>query len=184
MTEKKIIDMFFARNEEALAETKNEYGRYLFYIAKNILNSDEDAEECENDAYLDAWNSIPPHRPASLKCYLAALVRRTALDKYEKRCADKRGGGQCSLVFEEFEEILTNGSEDVFEDLALREALNSFLGTLKQSDRVVFVQRYYFMYPVRTIALDNRLGESAVKMKLRRTREKLALYLKKNGFDL
>ena len=184
ITDAMIVDLFFERNERALRETQHLYGRYLFSIAKNILGNDEDAEECESDAYLDAWNTIPPLRPASLKNYLSTIVRRSALDLYNKKRTEKRGGGQGALVYEELSEILGEKNEDPVDRIALRDAMNSFLSSLPQKDRVIFVQRYFYMYSVKEIATDVEMRESAVKMRLQRMRLKLSEHLKKNGFIL
>ena len=184
ITDALIVELFFERNERALRETQHVYGRYLFSIAKNILGSDEDAEECENDAYLAAWNTIPPQRPASLKSYLSALVRRTALDLFDKTRAGKRGGGQGVLVYEELSEIIGGKSDDPVDRIALRDAMNSFIESLPPRDRVLFVQRYYHIYSIKDIAADNDMRESAVKMRLQRLRQRLAEHLASQGFNL
>jgi RNA polymerase sigma-70 factor (ECF subfamily) len=101
MDDKRIIELFFARDEKALKECGQIYGRYCEAIAKNILGNDEDAEEVLNDTLLRAWNSIPPEKPKSLKVYLGALARNLSLDRYRKLTAEKRGGCEVSLCIEE-----------------------------------------------------------------------------------
>lgn len=184
MQDEKITELFFERSQEAIEETKIKYSSYCMKVATNILKSKQDAEECVNDSYMKLWSSIPPNRPASLKAYLAKIVRNLSLDKLEKQKAKKRGSGTAELVFDEICEFISTGGEQLADEIALREAINSFLASLDRQTRIIFVQRYWYFCSVKEIAVQLNVGESKVKMTLKRTRDKLREQLEKEGLDL
>lgn len=183
MDDKQIVELYFARAESAVAETEKKYGRYCHYIAYGILGNDEDAKEIVNDTYLKAWNTIPPNRPEALKPYVGMLCRQLSLDRYEKHRAKKRGG-QTALVLEELAECIPagDGSEDVGESVALRDALNRFVTALPERTRKVFLRRYWYAGSVAEIASEYGMKESNVTVLLLRTRKKLKAFLQKEGF--
>lgn len=185
MDDQKIVALYWQRDESAIAETQKKYGRFCYSIAYNLLHSHEDAEECENDTYLDAWNTIPPQKPAILSSFLGMITRRRALDRYRVKRAQKRGGDTVHVSFEELEECIaapySMDDEDATE--ALTAALNRFLCRLPSRECDVFLRRYWFFDSVRDICERYGYGESKVKMMLKRTRDKLAAYLKKEGFS-
>ena len=184
MDDKGIVDLFFERNENAIKETEKKYSRYCNYIAANILESKEDCEECVNDAYLRLWNSIPPNRPDSLKSYLGTVIRNLALDRHDKNTATKRKGGT-QLVYDEIAECIPDlGTEEPTEELAVKNALNKFLGSLKPQKRIVFMQRYWYLSSVKEIAENNGLTENNVKITLMRLRAKLKKFLEKEGINV
>ena len=184
MDDKSIVDLFFQRNENALKAVEEKYSRYCNYIASNILPLKEDCEECVNDAYLRLWNSIPPNKPDNLKSYLGTVTRNLALDIHDRNTAQKRKNDTC-LVYEELAECLTatNGSQ-LTDDLAIKNALNKFLGSLNQQKRIVFMQRYWYLSSVKEIAENNGLNESNVKIMLMRLREQLKKFLEKEGINI
>ena len=100
MDDKRIIDLYWERSESAISETAAKYGGYCFSIAYNILFSKEDSEESVNDTYLTAWNTMPPRRPQMLAAFLGKMTRYISLDRWKKRTAAKRGGGQVPLVLD------------------------------------------------------------------------------------
>ncbi len=181
--DERIIDLYFARSEEAIAETAACYGAYCRKIAGSILDCDEDTEECVNDTYLRAWDSIPPARPHSLKAYLAKITRNLAIHRWEKERADKRGGGEIPLVLSELAECVPDQSsaEDGFSKNTLTDALNRFLGGLPREKRIVFLRRYWYNASVKEIARDMGLTEAKVKTILHRLRGELKLLLEKEG---
>lgn len=183
MDDKKIIELFWQRDECALQETKNKYGKYLYKIVFNILLNHEDCEECLNDAYLRAWNSMPPNRPDLLSAYLGKIVRNLALNTYNKKNRKKRGSGQVELVLHELEECISTGSdiEDKIEDAIIINTINSFLEGLSKEDRQIFVRRYWYLESVMDIAEQNHLSVTNVQTKLYRMRKKLRLCLLKEG---
>ena len=186
MDDQKIIELFFARDEKALKECEQIYGRYCEAIAKNLLGNDEDAEEVLNDTLLRAWNSIPPEKPKSLKVYLGALVRNLSLDRYRKLTAEKRGGCEISLCIEEAEEFLadTVSIEEEYEKRELSKFLNNFLHSLPARECDIFVRRYFYCDSTRNIARKFEVTEENVLVILSRTRKKLKEALKKGGYTL
>lgn len=184
MKDEQIIELFWLRSEQALSETKDSYQSYCETICSNILSNKQDVEECVSDAYLKLWDTIPPQKPRSLKAYLAKIVRNLSLDRYRIARAKKRGSGQTELVFDEICEFMTAGGEQIVDELALREAINSFLTGLDKQTRIIFVQRYWYFCPVKEIAQRYSLSQSKVKMTLKRTREQLKEHLEKEGLDL
>ncbi len=184
MDDKQIVDLFFQRNEEAIKQTEQKYSRYCNYIAANILESKEDCEECVNDAYLRLWNSIPPNRPDSLKSYIGTVTRNLALDRHDKNTATKRKSGT-ELVYDEIAECIPDTTaKDPSEELAVKNALNKFLGSLKPQKRIVFMQRYWYLSSVKDIATSNGLTENNVKIMLMRLRAKLKKFLEKEGINV
>ncbi len=184
MEDRQIVELYWARSEVAIAETQRKYGRYCHYIAYGILTSDADAEEVVNDTYLKLWTTIPPKRPEPLKPYVGTVCRRLALNEYERRHAQKRGG-QLPLVLEELSECLSDGDrEDIGESVALTDAMNRFLRELPTKARNIFVRRYWYTATIEEIAADCGMKEGTVAMLLLRTRRKLKKHLEKEGFDL
>jgi len=172
--DKKIIDLFLARSEEAIAETDKKYGGYLKKIAYNVLSSREDAEECVNDTFAKAWESIPPVIPLCLSAFLGRIVRNFAINRYLKEKADKRKSNS-DLVFEELDYILPDPSDgrSIADEISLKAAIESFLGRLDPEMRIIFVKRYWYMQSLKDIARDMQISESKVKVSLMRTRRKL-----------
>lgn len=184
MEDKSIIDLYWQRSERAIEETGKKYQRYCHRIAFNILSSDEDAEECVNDTYLKAWESIPPSRPDRLCAFLGRITRNLALDRYDKKHAQKRSNGT-DLAFEELEECLSDSKgEHITDQIALKEGMNSFLRSLPQHKRVIFIQRYWYLCSVKDIAKNLKLTENNVKITLMRLREGLKKYLEREGIDV
>lgn len=184
MEDKRIVELFWRHDETAVEQTAAKYGRYLHRIAFQILNNAEDAEECVNDTYHDAWNAIPPHRPDNLAAFLGKLARRNAVDLYRKNRAEKRGGSEFALVLDELEEVVagTAGVEDEAAYHELREKLNSFLRQLPQTERQIFLRRYWSLEPVSSLASQYGFSQSKINSMLHRTRKKLRKLLKKEGY--
>ena len=184
MEDKQIVDLFWERSESAIQETEKKYGRYCYYIAYQILQSDEDANEVVNDTYLKAWQTIPPKRPEALKPYVGMISRHLAFDIYEAQHTQKRG--QIPLVLDELAECLPGADDawDVVSGIALRDSLNAFLRGLPLKTRNIFLRRYWYASSLADIADEYAMKESAVGMILLRTRKKLKSYLEKEGFYL
>ena len=185
MTDEKITELYLSRSEDAISESARKYGKYCFAIANGILRDRDDALECVNDAYLRAWNSIPPKRPEHLGAFLARITRNAAINRYKADKAKKRGGGELTAAIEEFENCLGEGFEDrVVDSQVFSALLDSFLASLGKEDRIVFVLRYFELLPVKKIASDLSLNRNTVKTSLYRSREKLKKVLTKGGFDV
>lgn len=183
MEDSRIVDLYWQRSEDAISETRSKYGKYCRYIAKRILENEQDAEECENDAYMKAWNAIPPHRPESLKAFLGKLVRRLALDRYSYNTAQKRDS-RMAVCLEELQECIPSSSSDVAEEEELRTAINGFLESLSENTRILFLRRYWYMCSVKEIAKSMDMSESNVKVTLMRTRNRFKEYLESEGIAL
>jgi RNA polymerase sigma-70 factor (ECF subfamily) len=183
MEDNKIIELYFARSEEAIKQTELKYGNYCFLIAHNILSSREDAEECVNDTYLNAWNSIPPNRPDPLKTFLGKITRNLAINRYIRIRAKKRSG-ETDLLFEEVCEFLPDNRVSLCDEFALKQAINSFLASLPKKTRIIFVRRYWYLSPIREIARELAVSETSVKVTLHRTRLAFKAHLEQEGIDL
>lgn len=178
MTDHEIIELFFARDEGAIRETDKKYGRYCHSIAQNILKSTPDAEECVNDTYLQAWRSIPPHRPAVLRLYLGKITRRLAIDKYRANKSRNRG---LEVALDEIAEILPAREED---DSELPALLADFLASLPAEERNLFILRYYNGHTVARLAKAFKMKPNNLSARLYRTREKLRAYLAERGYQV
>ncbi len=186
MDDKEILDLYWQRDMAAIQETDRKYGAYCKSIALHILENHEDAEECTNDTYLKAWNSIPPQRPQVLSAYLGKLVRNLSFDRYRYRQARKRGAGQMELVLEELAECVS-GCENVEQEMDRRElvrTLNDFLQSISQELRGIFLCRYWYAMPVGEIARRFGKTESNVSVILNRLRKKLRVYLEERGYEV
>ncbi len=183
MEDNNIIELFFQRSENAIAETSKKYGRYCRKIAYSILQNSRDTEECVNDTYLKAWNSIPPQKPNNLAVFLSRITRNLALDKYRSANRIKRGKGQTEQVLDELSGCLPleNKTEAVIEDIVITETVNNFLSSLSAENRTVFVRRYWYMDSIQKIAHDHGYSISKVKMSLMRSRNELKILLEKEG---
>lgn len=183
MEDREIVSLYWERVEAALDETAAKYTPYCQRIALHILQNQEDAEECVNDALRQAWNAIPPHRPDNLKTFLGKLTRNIALNRYKRRRAEKRGGGQIPLVLSELEDCIPahSGVEETCDELWLTEAIDRFLAELSPHHRILFIRRYWYLDAIRDIAQRYNLSESKTKSILFRTRKQLHAYLEKEG---
>ena len=192
MEDREIIALYFARNEDAIRETKNKYHRYLSYIASNVLSSAEDVEECENDVYFSAWNHIPPDEPQSLKLYLAKIMRCRAIDLFRAKKAAKRSGETADLSLEELVEAMpeqvemsaVNNVEEAVDAAELGRVINEFLAELPEVQRSVFLRRYWFYDSVAEVAERFGYSENRTKVLLFRLREKLKARLEKEEIYL
>lgn len=181
MDDKTIVDLYWKRSEQAISETDRKYGGYCFSVAYNVLANREDSEECVSDTYMAAWENLPPHRPAVLITFLGKLTRRISITRWRQMNAYKRGGGEIILALDELDECVAD-PRDVEGEFFRKESaqfFNRFLEGLPQTERDVFLRRYFLMDPVKDIAENFGFTESKVKVMLHRTREKLRTTLKK-----
>lgn len=175
MEDNDILNLFGARDERAISETGLKYGRYCSSIAMNILRNSYDAEECVNDTWLAAWNSIPPACPSSLRVFLGKLTRNISLNRLRNSSTQKRGGGVAEASLDELAECIPSG-HDIDEHLLaeeLTEQLNLFLDGLTPDDRKIFVRRYWYCDQTDIIADIYDLKEGTVRMRLKRMRDRL-----------
>lgn len=186
MTDNQIIDLYFRRSEQAISETAAQYGAYCHTIAYNIWGNQQDTEECVNDTYLTTWNQLPPQRPRCLSAYLGKITRNLSIDCWRKNHAVKRGGSQLALAIEEMDQTLSSGQDLEAEYLQteLTEQINTFLRTLPDTERRVFILRYFHLYAVADIGREFGFTKNKVATMLLRTRRKLKAYLiEQGGYD-
>jgi RNA polymerase sigma factor (sigma-70 family) len=182
MEDEKIIELFFARSEQGIRELDGKYGKACSRLSYNIVNDTQDAEECVNDAYLGAWNAIPPARPNPLLSYILKIVRNISLNSYWKKMAAKRGG-QYTVALEEIEACIAD-KKSVEEEIEVKELvqiIEQFLDTLMVENRVIFMRRYWFADSLRNIAELVGLSEKNVSVRLTRMRKNLKEYLLERG---
>lgn len=186
MDDAEIIRLYWERNEQAIPATVKKYGTYCTSIAINILDNYEDAEECVNDAYLNAWNSIPPHKPDSLSAFLGKIVRNLSLNQYRYKTADKRGGGTTAVVLDEIAELVsdTGSVEQEIDRKELVQAIDEFLNRLPADKSRIFVCRYWYFDSITDIADRFGMTENNVSVTLNRLRTKLKKHLLERSFEL
>ncbi|MBE6585908.1 MAG: RNA polymerase sigma factor [Clostridia bacterium] len=179
MTDEQIIELYFARQEQAITESARKYGSYCHTIAMNVLDDTSDAEECVNDTWLKAWQEIPPKRPNILRLFFGRITRNAALDKYRRTRAQCRRHYEISLS--ELEECIPMREED---SGRLTELFNEFFSLLEKEERTLFILRYWHSHSVKGLAKAFRISENAVSLRLMRTREKLRAFLNERGYTL
>ena len=186
MDDNGIIQLYWDRNDQAINATSKKYGHYCKAIAKNILNSEEDAEECVNDTYLNAWNSMPTHWPEHLATFLGKITRNLSFNKYKRDHAEKRGGGEITLVLDELADCVSDIDtvEQTIDRQELSTAINSFVQNLPTEKRNIFVRRYWYADSVSDIASNYGMLQGTVSKTLERTRKRLKAYLAERGFEL
>ena len=179
MEDQAIIDLYFARSEQALEETDRKYGAYCRSIAEHILRNVQDTEECVNDTWLRAWNAMPPQRPGVLSAFLGKITRNLSLDRCRLTKAEKRGGGAMPLALDELSECIPSQSsvEQQAELSELTELLDRFLRTLPEKECCLFLRRYWYLDSMRDLGMRFSMSEGSVKSMLHRTRKKLREYL-------
>lgn len=186
MEDNAILDLYFARDEQAIWETDRKYSGYCYSVANRILCSNEDSEEVVSDTLWQTWNTIPPQRPGFLKLFLAKITRNLAFSRWRKLSAAKRGGGETELALEELADCIP-GTEQIDDQLNVKElanAIRTFLDTLPERDQDIFLQRYFFVDDADTIAARYGIRRTNVNLILSRTRSKLRTYLTQEGYYL
>ena len=183
MEDREIVDLYWKRSDLAISETEQKYGRYCRTIAFNICGTNEDAEECVNDTWFRAWNRMPSERPTVLSAFLGCITRNLAINMIKAKNRIKRGGGEASLALEELSECIPDGRspEKVLEEKELEKLIGRFTADLKETDRMIFVLRYWYLAPVADIAEKLQCSQGKIKSSLFRTRKKLREALQKEG---
>ena len=186
MDDKQLIDLYWARSESAIAETDKKYGKFCHRIAFNILANLQDSEECVNDTYMKAWNTIPPQQPEILSTFLGKITRHLAIDLFRKKHAEKRKNSEYSVSLSELDECIPDkfSAEKEFEQKELSESINRFLASLSKENRDIFVCRYFYSDSIKEIASFFKSSESKIKSSLFRSRKDLKEHLEKEGFYL
>lgn len=185
MEDSKIIELFNKRDETAVRAISEKYGALCASVSRNILQNSEDVEECLNDTYMRAWESIPPANPKHLSSYLAKIAKNISLNRYKSVHCEKRGGGAPTLVLDELTELepfAAGGVAETAERRELLDEINRFLGGLKKEKRIIFVRRYWYCDEISELAAAFGMSENSVFAVLSRTRAELKKHLKKRGY--
>ena len=180
MEDEKIVMLYWKRDENAIRETEQKYGKYCYTIAYNILHSREDSDECVNDTWSGAWDAMPPEKPTKLQSFLARITRNIAIDRLRYDGAQKRGA-EVESAIDEYWECIPNKDAPIEDEFLLKQAINGFLATLDIRTRVIFMRRYWYSMSVKDIASGMHLSESHVSVILHRTRSKFRDHLTKGG---
>ena len=180
MSDQDIVALYFARNEQAIRETDVKYGKICMQVSMNILDSRPDAEECVNDTYLKTWNSIPPTKPNSLCAFVCRIVRNLSLNRLRDLRREKRSK-ELTLSLDELEACIPAAVDD---SNTLAELLNDYLAELEESERVLFMGRYWYSYAIDDLAGSMGLTQKAVYMRLYKLRERLRAYLAERGYHV
>ena len=186
MDDRLIVQLYWDRNESAISESSKKYGAYCGSIAHNILQNASDEEECVNDTWLHAWNSMPPQKPSVLSVFLGRITRNLSFDLFRRLHRDKRGGSGIDVVLDELAECVS-GNDDTerqWEEKELREELDRFLSLLPEDKRYMFILRYWYADSVSDIAKRFRTSVNNVSVTLSRVRQKLKTLLIERGFDV
>ena len=185
MEDSQIIGLYFKRDEAAISETAAKYGAFCRGIALNILSISADADECVNDTYLRAWNSIPPQNPVRLGAWLGKVVRNIAFDLWKKNHRKKRYSGMEQLL-NELEDCIPSHTavESEIEGQELTGVINAWLASLPQSDRILFMRRYWNGETVAALAQESGVSPANMAKKMYRLRQGLKSRLEKEGYSL
>lgn len=186
MEDSQIIQLYWNRDQAAIPATSQKYGNYCLSIAQNILGNSQDAEECVNDTFLNAWNTIPPHRPNMLSTFLGKITRNLSFNRYKYNHAEKRGNGEIHCVLDELAECVSD-TDDVEQEIDRRELvkeINIFLESLPSVKRDIFVGRYWYADGVQALAKRFKMTDNNVSVLLNRTRKQLKTHLSERGFEL
>ena len=179
MDDKAIIELYFARNEQAIEETRLKYGRLINSVAFDILRLSEDTEECENDTYFRTWRSIPPTIPTFFSAFLCKIARNLAINRLRE---GKRNLNMWSdVIFDEIANSLPSTEGDITDDIVLRDALNDFLESLGKTKRLIFMKRYFYMREIKVIAKETGVSVASVKTTLFRLRAELREFIESRG---
>ncbi len=186
ISDERIIELYWARNETAIEKTDEKYGKLLFTIAYNILHDENDCEEFKNDAYLDIWNAIPPSRPAIFPSFIAQIIRRIAIDRYWERKAKKSVPSELTACIDDLLDSLQSPEsvDDALSAKELARLISAFLTGLPEKEHYIFMARYYFADPVDTIAAALRMTPSGVYKHLTKIKGELQKHLERNGVGL
>jgi RNA polymerase sigma-70 factor (ECF subfamily) len=183
IADEQIISLYWQREESAIRETDRKYGKYLFSVARNILLDNEDSEECKNDAYLEAWNSIPPTMPKSLGAFMTQLVRCIALDRYKTKTTKKRIPTEMLVSMEDLSNILPGDdfSETEYLKQEVGKLINAYVKGLTEKEQYIFVSRYYVAEKVEDIARELGVSQPTVYRELEHIKKGLREYLEREG---
>lgn len=183
LADEQIIELYWSREEGAIRETDKKYGQFLFRIAYNMLHDREDSEECQNDTYLGAWNSMPPARPLVLPAFLVQIMRRVSINRYREKNCQKRVPSELTVALEDAQNTLYHGEsvESAYEAAEVGKIINDYVKALLDRQRYIFIDRFYLAESVETIAADLKISPATVYRELDKIKQGLKLHLERNG---
>lgn len=186
LSDDKIIELYWSRDEKAIEETDLKYKNYLFSIAYNIVRDRLDCEECLNDTYLGAWHAMPPSRPQVLKAFLTTIMRRTAIKRYHSNLRKRMIPSEMTVSLSELEDLIADDEsmDTVYDAERLGRIISDFVRSLSDRRQFIFMSRYYVADPIDTIASDLRLSRSMVNKELAAIREALREKLESEGYSV
>ena len=186
MSDEKLIDLFFARDESAIKETDKKYGKMLYGISYNVLHDRRDCEECKNDAYLSAWKAIPPERPRMLGAFLSVIIRRISINRYYSVISKKKIPSELTLSLDECSDLVSSfdSVEDGVFAKELGAMINDFVNSLPERKRYIFMGRFWFFDPVKDIAAELGTTESNVYKEITKLKSELKKYLNERGISV
>lgn len=186
LSDEYIIELFWQRDQSAIDKTDRKYGRYLYTVAYNLLHDPLDCEECKNSTYLGAWNAIPPDRPDVFKAYLTKIMRRISINRFKEKTRQKRVPSELTESLSELglDPVDRSTPEEELEAIELGRVISRYLRGLDDRGRCVFISRYYFADPIKQIAKNFGVTESAIYKELTAIRDGLKEHLEKEGFEL
>lgn len=183
LADEQIIELYWSREESAIRETDKKYGQFLFRIAYNMLHDREDSEECQNDTYLGAWNSMPPARPLVLPAFLVQIMRRVSINRYREKTCQKRVPSELTVALEDAQDTLYHGDsvESAYEAAEVGKIINDYVKALPDRQRYIFIDRFYLAESVETIAADLKISPATVYRELDKIKQGLKLHLERNS---
>ena len=186
LSDEQIIDLYFAREERAIAETDKKYSAYLHTVAFNILSNEQDAEECLQDTYLRTWNAIPPERPSIFHAFLAKITRNLSLNRYKAAKRQKRVPSEASVSLDELEECVPDGQtfSRELQSAAIARVINRYLDCVSDRRMYVFISRYFYSLTIGQIAKRLSCSPALVNRELAEIRRELRILLEEEGIDI
>ena len=184
MKDEQIVELYWRRDEQAIKETDIKYRHFLLSVAYNIVHDTCDSEECLNDTYMGAWQSIPPARPTVLQAFLATIMRRKAIDCYKTRKRGKRVASELTVSLSEVEDFIAD-DEDVYSEANAKElgrVISEFVRLLPERRMYIFMSRYYVARPIKEIAILLKCSESTVHKEIVAIKRELKETLEKEGY--
>ena len=182
ITDERIIELYWQRNENAIQETDKKYGQFLFGIAYNILHDRLDCEECQNDTYLGVWNAIPPTRPIKFPAFITQIMRNIAINRFKEKTSKKRIPSELTVSMDDVNDILRSDEtvETEYEAEEVGKIINNYIRQLSERQRYIFIDRFYLAEPVDTIANDLSISVPTVYREIDRIKQGLKLHLERN----
>ncbi len=186
LSDEEIIELYWQRNEKAIEETSLKYQRYLYTVAYNIINDHSDCEECLNDTYLGVWHTIPPTRPDYFKAFITVIMRRNAINRYNRNNRKSTVPSQMTEALSELEFLLSDEESafDTYDNKELSRLLSEFVFSLSRRRKFIFMGRYYAAESIASIAEELHLSKSTVKKELATIRLLLKEKLEKEGYSI